>query len=76
EMTSMESSVLAIEGILEFEHRGTRFLWCLHLKSRKTLLVDSMIHYDNMCNEVFASLSSIQDFIAEIPCNLVNEHNQ
>ncbi|KAH9321907.1 hypothetical protein KI387_016546, partial [Taxus chinensis] len=72
----MESSVLAIEGILEFEHRGTRFLWCLHLKSRKTLLKDSMIHYESMCNESFNSLSMIQEFIANIPCNLTNEHNQ
>ncbi|KAH9301964.1 hypothetical protein KI387_013547, partial [Taxus chinensis] len=70
EMTSMESSVLAIEGILKFEHRGTHFLWCLHLKSRKTLLEDSMIHYESICNEAFTSLALIQEFIAEIPCNL------
>ncbi|KAH9316147.1 hypothetical protein KI387_024774, partial [Taxus chinensis] len=76
EMTSMESLVLAIEGILKFEHQGTCFLWCLHLKSRKTLLEDSMIHYDSMCNEAFTSLSLIQEFMAEIPCNIVNEHNQ
>ncbi|KAH9328536.1 hypothetical protein KI387_000644 [Taxus chinensis] len=76
EMTSMESSTLAIEGILEFECRGTHFLWCLHLKSRKTLLEDSMIHYESVCNEAFTSLALIQEFIAEIPCDLLNKQNQ